>query len=105
FAPDKTDPCWVWLCRFFVPGDNVRERERRDRVPYSQWINQGFIEATEGNVVDYNVIEDRIVEDSKIYSIQEIGFDPWNATQLATDLIGKGFKMVETRQGTATMNE
>ncbi len=105
FAPDETDPCWVWLCRFFVPGDNVRERERRDRVPYSQWITQGFIEATEGNVVDYNVIEDRIVEDSKIYSIQEIGFDPWNATQLATDLIGKGFKMVETRQGTATMNE
>lgn len=105
FAPDETDPCWVWLCRFFVPGDNVRERERRDRVPYSSWINQGFIEATEGNVVDYNVIEERIVEDSKSFSVQEIGFDPWNATQLATDLIGKGFKMVETRQGTATMNE
>ena len=105
FAPTDEDPCWVWLCRFFVPGDNVRDRERRDRVPYSSWIKSGYIEATEGNVVDYGVIEDRIAEDSKLFSIQEIGFDPWNATQISTNLTEKGFTMVETRQGTATMNE
>jgi phage terminase large subunit-like protein len=105
FPPTDQDPDWVWLCRFFVPRDNVRDRERRDRVPYSAWIKAGFIEATEGDVVDYNVIEERIIEDSKVFSIEEIGFDPWNATQFGTNLISKGFKMVETRQGPLTFNE
>lgn len=105
FPPTDDDPNWVWMPRFYVPKDNVRERERRDNVPYRRWIDAGFIEATEGDVVDYAVIEKRIEEDSKIYSIQEIGFDQWNATYFATNMTGKGFKMVEVRQGKPTMNE
>lgn len=59
------------LCR----RTNVLERERRDRVPYSAWIKAGYITATEGNVVDYNAVEDRIVKDCEKYMIQEVGFD------------------------------
>jgi phage terminase large subunit-like protein len=47
----------------------------RDRVPYSAWIKTGYITATEGNVVDYNAVEDRIVKDCETYLIQEVGFD------------------------------
>jgi len=105
FVPTEEDPNWVWLCSFFVPADNVLERERRDRVPYSAWIKAGYITATEGNVVDYNAVEDRIVKDCQAYMIQEVGFDAWNATQIATNLGEKGVTMVETIQGTKTMNE
>jgi phage terminase large subunit-like protein len=105
FVPTEEDPNWVWLCSFFVPRDNVLERERRDRVPYKSWIDAGYITATEGNVVDYNVLEDRIVQDCETFSIQEVGFDAWNATQIATNLGERGVTMVETIQGTKTMNE
>ena len=105
FVPTEEDPNWIWALQFFVPADNVLERERRDRVPYSLWIKDGFITATEGNVVDYNALEDAIVKDCETYSIQEVGFDAWNATQIATNLGERGVTMVETIQGTKTMNE
>ena len=40
----------------FVFGSHV-EREKQDRVPYSLWIKQGYITATEGDVVDYDYIK------------------------------------------------
>ncbi|MFP4539302.1 MAG: terminase large subunit, partial [Dichotomicrobium sp.] len=33
FPPAGADQRLVWVCRFFVPEDNVLERVRRDRVP------------------------------------------------------------------------
>ena len=41
---------------FFVPAERIVERSRRDRIPYVLWRDQGYIVATEGNVVDYDVV-------------------------------------------------
>jgi phage terminase large subunit-like protein len=88
---------------FWVPGDNIATRARRDRVPYDVWVRAGLIEATEGNVVDYRVIRQRINELGQRYQIKEIAFDRWNATQLSTELQGDGFEMVAFGQGFASM--
>lgn len=94
------------LARFWVPEDNIRKRARRDRVPYDVWAGQGLITATPGNVIDYNWIRRDINELASRFRIQEIGYDPWNATQLAIDLQDEdGFQMVEMRQGWKTFNE
>ena len=37
--------------------------------------------------------------------MREIAFDPWNATQLATELSGDGFTLVEQRMGFWSMSE
>jgi len=87
------------LPRFWIPGDNAHKRENRDRVPYATWARQGLIEMTPGNVVDYEVIRTRINELGKVYRIQEIAIDPWNATHLATQLSGDGFELVSFGQG------
>lgn len=89
---------------FFVPAENARERERRDRVPYPLWARQGALETTEGNIIDYDVIRRRINELADLYDIQEIATDPWNATQLTTQLSGDGFEVVAFRQGFASMS-
>jgi phage terminase large subunit-like protein len=57
FPPHDDGELWKILCRFWIPKDNVGKRVQRDRVPYDQWIREGFIEATEGNVVDYDVLK------------------------------------------------
>jgi phage terminase large subunit-like protein len=39
---------------FWIPEDEMEKRERRDRVPFSSWVRMGFVEATPGNVIDYD---------------------------------------------------
>src|SRR5690606_16103208 len=45
FPPVAEGQAYEVLCRFWVPKDNVWDRVRRDKVPYDQWIREGWIEA------------------------------------------------------------
>jgi phage terminase large subunit-like protein len=95
----------LWLLPFFwIPEDNMIERERRDRVPYSTWVRRGLVEATPGNVIDYAFIRRQINELASCYDVREIAYDPWNATQLSIELMGDGLNMVEMRQGFASLS-
>jgi len=88
------------LPAFFVPAENMRERSTRDRVPYEQWAREGYLDATPGNVVDYEYIRRRLREWADDYKVQTIAFDPWNATDLVTRLQEQdGFTCVPMRQG------
>lgn len=93
------------ITRFWIPEDTAKLRERRDRVPYSKWIDMGLIRTTPGNVCDYSVVRRDILEDCRRFNVREIAFDPWNATQLAIDLQSDGIQMFQFRQGYASMNE
>jgi len=73
-------------------------------VPYVQWIRQGHIEATPGEVIDYEIIRREIGKLGEQYKIRSIAIDRWNAVQLATQLTGDGFEVVPFGQGYASMN-
>ncbi len=88
---------------FWLPEANLRDRVRRDRVPYDVWANQGLIELTEGDVIDYAFIRERLNQLSLEYEIVELAYDPWGATKLATELTDDGFELVPHRQGFASM--
>ena len=92
------------LCKFWIPGDNIEARVKKDKVPYDQWVRDGFIKATPGNVIDYDTIEADIEEDSKIYEVQDIRFDRWGAVQISQHLTDRGFKMVDHGQGYKSMS-
>lgn len=90
---------------YWVPEENADLRARRDRVPYPQWIRDGYIEATPGNVIDYAFIEHRIVQVAKLYKLKELAADPWNATQTLQRLQEQhGIKVAEMRQGFVSMS-
>lgn len=74
------------LPQFFIPKDNIRERVQRDRVPYDQWAKDGHLVATEGNVVDYKYVRRTIQQWAEEFDVREIAYDPYNATQLVTEL-------------------
>ncbi len=92
------------LARFWCPIEGIRKRSQRDRVPYEQWVEQGWITATDGNVTDYDVIRRDIQDMAEQFSIKEIAVDRWNATQITTQLGGDGFEMVPFGQGFASMS-
>ena len=90
---------------FWVPADNVQERERRDRVPYRQWIKDGYIKATGGCRIDYTVIEEDIAQLARMYDICEMAVDPWNASHLMDRLQTQhGVTVFEHSQGIQAMN-
>ncbi len=88
---------------FWVPKDNAIAREQRDRVPYLTWADAHEITLTEGNEIDFGAILAEIVALKKVFRIQEIRFDPWNATHIVQELGAVGFEMTEMRQGFASM--
>lgn len=92
------------LCRFWVPGEAARQRERRDRVPYSQWIRDGHMTATAGDSVDYDVIRRDINALRDQYNVRQIAIDRWNANQLAHQLQGDQFDVGFFGQGFASMS-
>ena len=98
--PDDEGGFDVLPC-FFVPEDNIRERERRDRVPYGQWVRDGHIIATPGNVVDYRAVRAQIHQWAERFDIHEIGYDAWNAHDLVPRLVEDGFKCERVPQGFA----
>jgi phage terminase large subunit-like protein len=91
--------CWLW-----APEEQARQRAKRDRAPYLEWANQGFLTLTPGSVVDYDRIRADVNEIGKQYNIREIAIDRWNSTQLTSQLMGDGFEMALHGQGYASMS-
>jgi len=89
---------------FWVPLERARERQNKDHVPYLQWIDEGLIRATPGNVVDYDIIRRDINGLNELYSFNKIAIDRWNATQISTQLTGDGFEVIGFGQGFASMS-
>lgn len=88
---------------FWIPEENIDERVRRDKVPYDQWVREGYIEATPGNVVDYRTIRERIIEFGTEQELRELAYDRWGATQLSQDLDEEGLTVIPFGQGYSSM--
>ena len=79
-------------------------RSRKDHVNYDLWHRQGFIYSTDGNVVDYECIEQTILGLREHYNIREIAYDRWNAQMLVQHLSDEGITMVPFGQGFISMS-
>jgi len=104
FPPIEENEMWKAVVRSWIPEENAHKRERRDKVPYVTWARQGFVTMTEGPVINYATVKEAILEDCKRFRVNQIAFDPYNATQIVSELGGEGVTMVELRQGMLSMS-
>ena len=104
FPPRDMDEKYIVLPFFLVPEDTIPIRGKANSVPYDVWEKQGYILATEGNVIHYDFIEKFIYDLAKKYHILEIAVDRWNATQMIQNLEGEGFTIVPFGQGFSSMS-
>lgn len=100
FDTVDNDP-YILLPRFFMPKENIRQRSKEDRVPYELWASQGLITLTNGDIIDFDIIESSILKDARDFEIIEIAYDPWKAIEIITHLENEGFKMQQVRQSFA----
>lgn len=93
------------LAQFFVPKDSIKDRVTRDRVPYDQWVREGWLTATPGAVVDYEVVRRALLAWDDEFDLRVLAYDPWNATDLVTRLEKQdGLTCVPMRQGFAQLS-
>lgn len=107
--------CYDFYWEFWVPAELVHERTRAAKSPdYAAWVRNGYLRETPGNVIDFGFIRTRMNELAKLLKVRQAGFDPWNATQLATELQTDGWsveadatkmQLIEMRQGARTLSE
>ena len=82
-----------------MPESAVAHRTERGTVPYAAWVESGLITRTDGNVIDYAVVESDIKAALERFNIKAIGYDRWNATDLVNRLVEAEAPMMEFIQG------
>lgn len=78
------DELYRLVIRYWLPEQTAKNL--RDRVPYLQWAEQGWITLTDGDEVDFGRIKEDIGELSQRWRIQELRYDRMYAAELTQGL-------------------
>lgn len=103
----------------WMPEDRVREAVDRDHVPYDIWARTmqriplgggqlrewPLLDITEGNIIDYSRIVQRIAVLKELFSIQALGYDPKFATETMKQITDLGINTIQVNQGATTTSE
>lgn len=89
---------------FWVPKERILDRVAKDMVPYDEWEREGFLTATQGNVIDFAVIRAKINELAECYNIRELAMKRWNTPQLQTELMDDGLNIILVGDGYKDMS-
>lgn len=74
------------LARFWLPEERVEDLERKLQVPLRKWAADGWIDFTEGDVIDYGAVKSSIIGDCKHLDMQRISYDRMFAGQMVQEL-------------------
>jgi phage terminase large subunit-like protein len=111
----KIDLCSVYLLfrkekdLYYVYGRNylpeaALERSRR-KSQYRAWADEGYLTITDGDITDFDFIEEDIIEFKGQHNVLEFGYDPYQATHLVTNLQKRRVKCVEIGQTVKNLSE
>lgn len=104
FPPEDDGEKYIVLPYFWLPEEQMKLRVRRDHVMYDQWAGAGHIFLTEGDVVHYGAVKQKILEICEMFDVQEIAVDRWNATMMIQELEDEGLTVVRFGQGFKDMS-
>lgn len=91
---------------FWVPKENIAEHGRRDGAPYELWTKQGFLQATPGNLIDYQWIMQQMGKCRAEFDLRAVAFDRWGSEKIVADLcrdFGFTVDVKEFEQGRAPL--
>lgn len=86
---------------YYLPEDTA---EGSANSQYAGWARAERLILTDGNVIDYDVIEADLLADAERFDVREVPYDPWQAKQLAQRMTAAGLTMVEMRPTVANFS-
>jgi len=105
FPPAEGDPNWHLHGRYYLPEARVLEHVDSNSSRYMEFNALGLMSLTDGEVIDYEVIKDDLREFAGRFDLEQVAYDPWQATQLAQEMEAEGLTMVEVRQTVQNISE
>jgi phage terminase large subunit-like protein len=85
------DGVWHVKPTFWLPGANLADKARIDRVPYDLWHREGYLMAAPVKTVDYEYVAEHVRGLCDRLDIRKIAFDAWNWRHLKPWLLKAGF--------------
>lgn len=104
FPPQPGLDHWVVLFWAWRPREGVVEAEKRDHVPYQDWARAEYLTLCDGDMNDFQRIEDTILEVSRTYKLVCLGVDPYLSRMMSGRLEKAKLTVVEIRQNMADMS-
>lgn len=98
FPPQPGLSKWHVLWETFIPKENMEERIRVDKVPYDHWVKDKHVFATDGNVIDYAFVKERILWWKGQVKAKELDSDMHMATMLCQEITKEGLTAVDVPQ-------
>lgn len=95
------------VCRFWLPGSNLAEREAADSAPYGQWAKNPLTGLTlcDGDEIDEEMVEAGILRLAEDLGISTVAMDPWHGTRVAVNLERAGLTVVKVPQTAAHLDQ
>ncbi len=90
FPPTSKNSKWSVFAFHYLPEDTIAANDM-----YKAWHAEGWLTATDGSVIDYDAISDDMRMLKSNYQVQEVPYDPFQATQFALLMQKEGFPMIE----------
>jgi phage terminase large subunit-like protein len=78
---------WPWL---WCPESTIHERSLADHVPYEIWRDDGIVEATPGDTIDFDFIQAKIEWAATQFRVLKLCYDTKMSTQIINNLQSKG---------------
>ena len=89
------DGVWHVIPRLYLNEIAIAES---GNAHLSGWARQGFVQVTDGNITDFDVLADDLRRWCSEFDVQEIAFDPALSMYFAGKLLEEGLPMVEIAQ-------
>lgn len=83
--------------KYYLPEAAVEPRTK-EGTAYREWVNNGYLTATPGNVTDIKYVMEDLIYLADNYQLQTVQYDPWNARDMAAELVNRGLNMIEHSQ-------
>ena len=93
------------LTKLWLPEDGLEERAKKDDIDYFAWARNGWIELTEGNVVDYDVILEYVLDAKKVFDLRSVRYDRWQAGALVNRFTAAGIEASPISQTYSGMSD
>lgn len=82
----------------FLPGGAIEGN--KNASAYLKWIDAGHLIQTDGNALDFEVVQDKVMELAGMLDIRGVAYDQWQGEQMAQELAQRGgmnvMKFVQT---------
>lgn len=90
YFPENDGAVLAW---FWVPADQLDDREHEDKVPYRTWHKAGFLEAPAGRAIDKTAIIHRLAEIASMFDIKGLAYDRWRLEDLQKLITDEGISV------------